>query len=49
MDYAIAPGKTVSFTFGRDFQGVQTQSGNLLAMINFALGLGTSRLGEILR
>ncbi|MCX6829301.1 MAG: hypothetical protein NT002_08490 [candidate division Zixibacteria bacterium] len=41
FDYAIARNKTLSFTFGRDFEG--NKSGNLLSMVNLILGFGSDR------
>ncbi|UCD18314.1 MAG: hypothetical protein JSV44_05225 [Candidatus Zixiibacteriota bacterium] len=41
VDYAIAKNKTVSFTFGRDFEG--NKSGNLLTLLNLVMGFGSSR------
>lgn len=40
-DYAIARNKSISFTFGRDFEG--KQSGNLISLINLLLGFGSNR------
>ncbi|PKK83029.1 MAG: hypothetical protein CVT49_10825 [candidate division Zixibacteria bacterium HGW-Zixibacteria-1] len=41
FDYAIARNKSVSFTFGRDFEG--KQSGNLISIINIIMGFGSDR------
>ncbi len=41
FDYIVAKNTTVSFTFGRDFEG--NQSGNLLAMVNLVTGIGSNR------
>jgi hypothetical protein len=42
LDYAVAQNRTVSLTFGRDFEG--KTSGNLLAAVHFVLGLGAKRM-----
>lgn len=41
FDYAIAKNKSISFTFGRDFEG--KQSGNLISLVNLLLGFGSNR------
>jgi len=41
FDYAIARNKSLSFTFGRDFEG--RHSGNLVSIINIIMGFGSER------
>lgn len=41
VDYTVAPNRTLSFTFGRDFSGRPT--GNLLAAVQLLLGFGAAR------
>jgi len=41
FDYAIAKNKSISFTFGRDFEG--KQSGDLISLVNILLGFGSKR------
>ncbi|GAF75795.1 unnamed protein product, partial [marine sediment metagenome] len=41
FDYAIAKNKSISFTFGRDFE--DGQSGNLILLVNILLGFGSNR------
>jgi len=41
VDYKVGKGKTLSLSFGRDFEG--EQSGNLLALVNLLLGFGSQR------
>lgn len=41
VDYTVAPNRTLSFTFGRDFAGRTT--GNLLAAVQLLLGFGAAR------
>ena len=46
VDYAMGKNKTLSFTFGRNFEG--QRGGNMIAALNFLVGLGTARLGPLL-
>lgn len=46
VDYEMGQNKTLSFTFGRNFSG--ERSSNLIAALNFLVGLGTDRLGPLL-
>ncbi len=41
FDYAIAKNKSVSLTFGRDFEG--TKTGNVISLVNLILGFGSNR------
>ncbi len=41
VDYSMAKNSLVSFTFGRDSQGLQT--GNLVSALNFMFGFGSQR------
>jgi hypothetical protein len=41
VDYSVAKNRTLTLTFGRDFEGNRT--GNLLAAVSFLLGFGSSR------
>ena len=41
FDYAISKNKSISFTFGRNFD--KQQGGNLLALVNILLGFGSNR------
>ncbi len=41
FDYSLAKNKSISFTFGRDFEG--RKSGNLISLINLVLGFGSER------
>ena len=41
-DYDVGSNKTLSFSFGRDFEGGLT--GNLVAAVQFIMGFGAKRL-----
>lgn len=45
IEYSVAKNQTLSFNFGRDFEG--RREGNLIAALNFIVGLGTERLGAL--
>ncbi len=40
MDYALWPNQKIGFSFGRDYNGVITKDGNLIAALNFITGFG---------
>lgn len=42
-DYQVGKNQLISFTFGRDFDGTITKSGNLLAALNFVMGFGNTK------
>ncbi len=42
-DYAIYKNQKLSFSFGKDFNGTVTKSGNLIAALSFIQGLGNRR------
>jgi hypothetical protein len=41
-DYEVAPQKILTLAFGRDFDGMFNKDGNVIAAINFVMGLGNS-------
>ncbi len=43
MTYELTENKLLTFTFGKDFEGVEYRDGNLLAILNLALGFGNKR------
>ncbi len=42
-DYALYKNQKLNFSFGKDFDGVITKSGNLIAALSFIQGLGNNR------
>jgi len=42
-DYSIYKNQKLSFSFGKDFDGIITKSGNLIAALTFIQGLGNRR------
>lgn len=43
LNYKIGKNQALSFTYGKNFDNTYTKSGNLIAAVNFIIGLGSSR------
>jgi hypothetical protein len=42
-DYQIGKNQLISFSFGRDFDGTITKTGNLIAALNYIIGFGNNK------
>ncbi|ASU32290.1 hypothetical protein [Mucilaginibacter xinganensis] len=43
LNYKLAKNQNISFTYGKNFDNVVTKSGNLIAAVNYMIGLGSAR------
>ena len=43
LNYKVGKNQNISFTYGKNFDNIVTQSGNLITALNYVIGFGSSR------